>query len=355
MPPILPFALLLGYLVGLGSAALLLPRETIGPLSGVLTVTSVVVAAAAILAFLTRRRPNQAPAEVPVDEAPAASEVSSAGDPPQETARGNDAANPGLPAPAAEVAPAPHDNLPVPVGHRPDGPRLFGPLSVPEAISPSELHQALHEARIGAVLRPLVRPTPPGGAFCEATSRLCAADGAALRPSQYRQVAARLGLLGAIDRVFVMRCVRHLRGAADRSLRLLCRLDPDSLADPGFVAQIEALIADHPDLVLRLVLAIERAELSRTTEGAVARLRNQGIRFCLARLGADRLDPAELQRRGFSMVRLEGPVAPGAGPGELVRLEAQLEADGITLLVDRVENPRLGAPAPDPEAEVMAA
>jgi hypothetical protein len=315
----------------------LLPRGTIASLSGALTLTSVVVAAAALLAFFARRRPHEA-----VDE------TSAAADPTHQSEAG--VVEPPLPA----IEAAPHDHLPVPVGRRFDGPQLFGPLSAPEAISPAELREALDDARIGAVLRPLTRPTPPGGAFCEAIPRLCAADGAALRPSQYRQVAARMGLLGAIDRLFVTRCARHLRGAVEGERRLLCRIDPGSLLDRAFVAEIEALIADHPDLVLRLALAIERAELGRVTQGALARLRNQGIRFCLVRLGAGRLDPVELQRGGFSLVRLEGPVVPAAGPGELIRLDAQLEAAGITLLVDRAETPRIGAPFPSPEA-VMAA
>lgn len=78
------------------------------------------------------------------------------------------------------------------------------------------------------------------------------------------------------------------------------------------------------------------------------------MRFCLVRLGADRLDPAELQRRGFSLVRLEGPVGP-AGPSALGRLDAELDAAGITLLVDRTETPQIGSPTSHLEGGVMAA
>jgi hypothetical protein len=196
-------------------------------------------------------------------------------------------------------------------------------------VAPATPHQSLDGGQIDALLRPLSSAERPDLRFFEATARPRAAPGV-LSPGRYRMIAARNGWLPWLDRMLVRRCVGHLR-AAPPQVRLLCRIDPDSLCDPAFVADLGALAMRSPVLASRLAVALGRTRLPAPARRALADLRDRGIAVAFRRIGRHPSSPAELRRLGFDIVQLE------LDPGAPIPSSARFNAAGLALLAGHAD------------------
>ncbi|MGH6899924.1 MAG: EAL domain-containing protein [Geminicoccaceae bacterium] len=198
------------------------------------------------------------------------------------------------------------------------------------AVAPDALHRSLEAGRIDALLRPLSSAERPDLRFFEAIARPRAAEGL-LAPGRYRMIAAKNGWLPWLDRMLVRRCVAHLRTAALPHLRLLCRIDPDSLSDATFVADLEALAATSPALASRLAVVLGRTRLPAPARSVLACLRDRGIAVAFRRIGRHPASPAELRRLGFDIVQLE------LDAGAPIPSSARFNAAGLALVVGHAD------------------
>jgi EAL domain-containing protein (putative c-di-GMP-specific phosphodiesterase class I) len=196
--------------------------------------------------------------------------------------------------------------------------------------APHALQQSLEAGRIDALLRPLSSAERPDLRYFEAIARPRAVEGA-LVPGRYRTIAARNGWLPWLDRMLVRRCVAHLRGAAGPQLRLLCRIDPDSLSDAAFVAELEAFAAESPALASRLAVTLGRTLLPAPARDVLACLRDRGIAVAFRRIGRHPASPAELRRLGFDIVQLE------LDAGARVPSSSRFNAAGLVLVVGHAD------------------
>jgi EAL domain-containing protein (putative c-di-GMP-specific phosphodiesterase class I) len=199
----------------------------------------------------------------------------------------------------------------------------------PSAGAAEPLPPSLAAGRVAARLRPLFSAERPDLQLFEALAWPTAAGTAT--PGRYRIIAARAGWLPWLDRMLVRRCVAHLRAGAPRQLRLLCRIDPDSLSDGAFVAELEAFAAEDPALAGQLAVSLGRTRLAASARAALAGLRDRGIAVALRRLAWHPATPAELRRLGFDMVQLE------LDPGARVPSSARFHAAGLLLVVGHAE------------------
>jgi EAL domain-containing protein (putative c-di-GMP-specific phosphodiesterase class I) len=208
-------------------------------------------------------------------------------------------------------------------------PPWFGPRHKARALAPAAPHQSLEAGQVDALLRPLSSAERPDLRFFEATARQRAAAGV-LSPGRYRMIAARNGWLPWLDRMLVRRCVGHLRTAPSQ-VRLLCRIDPDSLCDAAFAADLQALATRSPVLASRLAIALGRTRLPTPARRALAELRDRGIAAAFRRIGRHPSSPAELRRLGFDIVQLE---LDAGGP---IPSSARFNAVGLALLVGHAD------------------
>jgi len=197
------------------------------------------------------------------------------------------------------------------------------------AVSPDALHPSLAAGGVDARLRPLSSAERPDLRFFEALACPRAAAGM-LPPGRFRIVAARNGWLPWLDRMLVRRCVAHL-GAAPPQLRLLCRIDPDSLSDAAFVADLEAFAAESPALATRLAVVLGRTRLPAPARAALACLRDRGIAVAFRRVARHGATPAELRRLGFDIVQIE------LDAGARVPSSARFAAAGLVLVVGHAD------------------
>jgi cyclic-di-GMP phosphodiesterase, flagellum assembly factor TipF len=293
-------ALLLGYLAGLGVAFLFLPRGALEPFYGPLAWAAAAISALGVITLLHAYRRRGKTGEPEPDRGAAADRAAAGG----------------------------------PLALRQD---------MPEPLGADLLRRAVYHGRVGAWMRPVAGLSPRRVALYRAEPRLCDHDGAFLAPDVWRPPAARLGLLGLIDRILVVRCAQIIRRIREQGgeVGLLCDLAAGRLGDPGLIDMLDELVTVHPDLGSRLVLEVGRAKLDRPADKAVARLRRIGIRLCLGRVGVRGLDAVELASRGFGFVRIAPPGSAGGPDTELV--QQVLGAAGIELMVDRVGS----EPVPD--------
>jgi len=196
--------------------------------------------------------------------------------------------------------------------------------------APDALHQSLAAGRVDARLRPLSSAERPDLRFFEALACPRAAA-AMLPPGRYRMIAARNGWLPWLDRMLVRRCVAHLRTDAPPQLRLLCRIDPDSLSDAAFVAELEAFAAESPALASRLAVALGRTRLPAPARAVLASLRDRGIAVAFRRVARHRAAPAELRRLGFDIVQIE------LDAGARVPSSSRFAAAGLVLVVGHTD------------------
>jgi EAL domain-containing protein (putative c-di-GMP-specific phosphodiesterase class I) len=198
------------------------------------------------------------------------------------------------------------------------------------AAPPDARHAAFEPGGIDVLLRPLSSAERPDLRFFEATARPRAAKGL-LAPGRYRMLAARNGWLPWLDRMLVRRCVAHLREAAGLQTRLLCRIDPDSLSDAAFVAELVSFAATSPALTSRLAVALGRTRLTAPAKDVLAYLRDRGIAAAFRRIARHRAAPAELRRLGFDIVQLE------LDAGARVPSSSRFDAAGLLLVVGHAD------------------
>jgi hypothetical protein len=214
-----------------------------------------------------------------------------------------------------------------------------GPLALrrdmPEPLGADELRQAVYHGRVGAWMQPVAGLSPRRVALYRAVPRLCDRDGELLAPDAWRPLAARLGLLGVIDRIVVVRCAQIIKRTRKQGgeVCLLCELAAGGLGEHGLIDLLDELVTTHPELGSRLVLEVSRARLDRPTEKAGTRLRQLGIGLCLERVGTGGLDPVEIASRGFGFVRIASP-GPPAGP-DMEVVQQALDAAGMELILAR--------------------
>ena len=319
MPILFWLALLLGYLTGVTAAVLLLPSRLIEPLYGPLALTTVVVITAFAVLLQVRRLRGRAASEPVAAPAPARAAV----DPP--------AAPPALPDRPDEGVPGGGERWP-----------LMVRLEPPGAIGPAELRQILYLERVDVRLRAVASLTEPAAILYHALPRLRSAGDEPLEPTAWRSTAIRAGLLGAIDRLLLLRCAAMLRtaGAEGRRSTVVCGIAASSLDDPGFMAELEEQLGAAPALADSLVLALDKVPGDRPSVMAASSLRRRGVRLCLRRLGPPPAAPAELRAGGFDFVLLDadrfalGPQNAAIDPA-LLELQARLGTGGPRLLLAR--------------------
>jgi EAL domain-containing protein (putative c-di-GMP-specific phosphodiesterase class I) len=131
--------------------------------------------------------------------------------------------------------------------------------------------------------------------------------------------------------MLVRRCAAHLRTVAPPQTHLLCRIDPDSLGDQAFVAELERLASASPVLASRLAVALGRVRLSAPARRALAGLRDRGIAVAFRRIGRHAAAAAELRRLGFDIVQLE------LDAGAPIPSSARFSAAGLALVAGHAD------------------
>lgn len=210
------------------------------------------------------------------------------------------------------------------------------------------VRDALRKDRVELYLQPIVSLPQRKHRFYECFSRLRTPDGALIAPNDYIDVAARAGLIAAIDNLLLFRSVQLVR-KTQRSkfdVGFVCNISPYTLSDSIFLGEFAAYIQEHVDLAAKLIMEFPQKEFmahDAASAEALARFQQLGVRFSIDQVEDLRLDIDALARRGVRFVKL-----PAAALLNELRIEHPvidpralkdaLDRAGIDLVVEKVES-----------------
>jgi cyclic-di-GMP phosphodiesterase TipF (flagellum assembly factor) len=208
------------------------------------------------------------------------------------------------------------------------------------------VRDAIETAKLELYLQPVVTLPQRKVRYYEAMSRLKAGDGETVAAADFLPYAEAGALLPRLDHLTVLRCVQVVRRLLlkNRDIGLFCNLCSVTLADAGFpqlLDFVEANRAIAPSLVFEFSQSAVRA-MGPLEHESLAALAARGFRFSIDNVVDLRIEPRELNERGFRFIKVPaalllnraGAASTDIHPADFSDLLGRF---GIDLIAERIE------------------
>ena len=205
---------------------------------------------------------------------------------------------------------------------------------------------AIDGMKIELYLQPIVTLPQRKVRYYEALSRLKTDGGEMVAAGDFLPFAAAGGLLPKLDKLSVLRCVQVVRRLLlkNREIGLFCNLTAASLTDVGFPQLLEFIEANRaiaPALVFEFTQSAIRA-MGPMEHEALAAIAERGFRFSMDNLNDLRVEPRELNERGFRFIKVPatlllnrvGAASSDIHPADMSDLLGRF---GIDLIAEKIE------------------
>jgi cyclic-di-GMP phosphodiesterase TipF (flagellum assembly factor) len=210
------------------------------------------------------------------------------------------------------------------------------------------IREAVDANRVDLFLQPIVTLPQRKVRYYEAVARLRAADGEQLMAADFLPYAEAGGLMPKIDNLMLFRCVQVVRRllAKNREIGLFCNVSASTLVDSGsfpqFTEFMEANKAIAPALVFEFTQSALR-QMGPIENESLAALAQRGYRFSLDNVADLRIEPRDLQERGFRFVKVQASLLlnrTGAATTDIHQadLAGLLSRFGIELIAAKIES-----------------
>lgn len=216
------------------------------------------------------------------------------------------------------------------------------------------VHAAVRNDRIDLFIQPIVNLPQRKVRFYELFSRIRLREGVHLPAEKYIGVAMEQDLMPAIDNMLLLRALQHIRDAEeaphDRGVNraFFCNITSLTLNDPKFMGDLVEFIAQNRTLAPLLVFELGQRDLA--TMGAdtlpvLEGLSQLGCRFSMDQVRSMSFDLAHLDARRIRFIKVPAAalleeMQQIGGLGRLKRLKAELDRQGVDIIVERIENER---------------
>jgi len=208
------------------------------------------------------------------------------------------------------------------------------------------IRSAIEGSKIDLYLQPIVTLPQRKVRYYEALSRLKADNGDLVAAGDFLKFAEAGGLMPKLDNLSVLRCVQVVRRLLlkNRDIGLFCNLSSATLTDSGFPRFLEFAEANRaiaPALVFEFTQGSVRA-MGPIEHESLAALAERGYRFSMDNLTDLRVEPRELNERGFRFIKAPaalllnrvGAASTDIHPADLSDLVGRF---GIDLIAERIE------------------
>jgi cyclic-di-GMP phosphodiesterase TipF (flagellum assembly factor) len=208
------------------------------------------------------------------------------------------------------------------------------------------IRSAIDCSKIDLFLQPIVTLPQRKVRYYEALSRLKADNGDLVAAADFLKFAEAGGLMPKLDNLSVLRCVQVVRRLLlkNRDIGLFCNLSSATLTDSGFPRFLEFAEANRaiaPALVFEFTQEAVRA-MGPIEHESLAALAERGFRFSMDNLTDLRVEPRELNERGFRFIKAPaalllnrvGAASTDIHPADLSDLVGRF---GIDLIAERIE------------------
>jgi cyclic-di-GMP phosphodiesterase, flagellum assembly factor TipF len=200
--------------------------------------------------------------------------------------------------------------------------------------------------RIDLYLQPIVTLPQRKVRYYEAMSRFNAGNGEIVAACDFLPYAEAGSLLPKLDNLSVLRCVQVVRRLLlkNREIGLFCNLSVATLTDSGFPQLLEFIEANRaiaPSLVFEFTQSAVRG-MGPIEHESMAALAERGFRFSMDNLSDLRIEPRELNARGFRFIKAPaalllnrvGSASANIHPADFSDLLGRF---GIDLIGERIE------------------
>jgi cyclic-di-GMP phosphodiesterase, flagellum assembly factor TipF len=209
------------------------------------------------------------------------------------------------------------------------------------------IDSAIEAHRIELFLQPVVTLPQRKVRYYEALSRLKLGGGDLVAAGDFLPYAEAGSLLPKLDSLMVLRCVQVVRRLSlkSRDVGVFCNLSGATLTDASFPQLLEFAEANRaiaPLLVFEFTQSAVRA-MGPIEHESLAALAERGFRFSIDNLTDLRLEPRELNERGFRFIKAPaglllnrvGGASADIHPADFSDLLGRF---GIDLIGDRIES-----------------
>lgn len=171
-----------------------------------------------------------------------------------------------------------------------------------------DLVAALRENRLRLAYQPVVQAHDVGQvAFHECLLRLIDRSGNVINAGAFIPMAEKLGLVRMLDLRVLELAFETLR--ENSRVRLSVNISPQSLRDTRWTAMFDALAADNPNALERLILEVTEATVIddlEATARTLSRFRNLGCAIALDDFGAGYTSFQQIRDMKFDIVKIDG-------------------------------------------------
>lgn len=207
------------------------------------------------------------------------------------------------------------------------------------------VRDGLMQGRVDLFLQPIVMLPQRTPSYFECYSRIRAADGSMVTPTQYIALAKANGLLSSIDNMLLIRCIQLVRRARSKNhdLGFFCNISIRTLADHKFFRKFITFMETNKDLAPHLTFEFSEEDIAANWDAVyeqLALLAGLGFGFSMDHVKQLDFAPSQMARRNFKFVKAEvdAILSRSADGGQNLRLLCQeLERKGMKLIVEKVE------------------
>jgi len=218
-------------------------------------------------------------------------------------------------------------------------------LSEPAAVDARAIVKAIEEKSIELHLQPVFDLTTRKVRYLEALSRLRSAGDELIPPEGFIPIAAAEGLMPQVDNMMLVKSVQLLRRLGRDSVEgVFCNLSTQSLLDSEFFPELIEFMDENSALSDSLFFEFaEKSLLALSPNGLenLSALGRLGFRFSLNHVADLDIDYAGLRDNYFRFVKIPAALLEGLDEAGIAarQLKRELESFGLTLVVERLEDP----------------
>ena len=205
---------------------------------------------------------------------------------------------------------------------------------------------AVKQDRIDLFMQPIVNLPQRKMRFFEMFSRIRIKPQVYLAAERYIEVAIRQDLAPSIDNLLLLRSLQMIRDTGDDGHAYFCNITSLTLNDPKFMGDLVEFIAQNRELAPRLVFELGQRDLASISADALpvlGGLSSLGCRFSMDLVKSISFDYAQLEARRIRFIKVEAglllkELKDTGGLRRLKRMKAELDANGIDMIVEKIES-----------------